>query len=208
MKAAYFEEHGGTEVIKLGELPDPVAKGEEIVIDIHAASVNGADWKVREGAYKKVPYFPYILGRDFSGTVCEVGEDITEFVTGDEVFGVCEVGQEGTYCEKIAMNAALCAHKPAELSHINIAALALIGLTAVISIEDTLALKSGESILIQGGAGGVAGFGIQLAKHIGAHVISTTSAANVEYVRNLGADQVIDYNAQDFRDVVLTHIHI
>jgi len=202
MKAAYFEEHGGTEVIKLGELPDPVAKGEEIVIDIHAASVNGADWKVREGAYKEVPYFPYILGRDFSGTVCEVGEDITEFVTGDEVFGVCEVGQEGTYCEKIAMNAALCAHKPAELSHINIAALALIGLTAVISIEDTLALKSGESILIQGGAGGVAGFGIQLAKHIGAHVISTTSAANVEYVRNLGADQVIDYNAQDFRDVV------
>ena len=77
MKAAYFEEHGGTEVIKLGELPDPVAKGEEIVIDIHAASVNGADWKVREGAYKEVPYFPYILGRDFSGTVCEVGGDIT-----------------------------------------------------------------------------------------------------------------------------------
>ncbi len=202
MKAAYFEEHGGPEVIKLGELPDPVAGEGEIVIDIHAASVNGADWKVREGSYKQVPYFPYVLGRDFSGTVCEVGDGVSDFAIGDEVFGVCEVGQEGTYCEKIAMNAALCAPKPAGMSHIDIAALALIGITAVISIEDTLNLKSNEKILIQGGAGGVASFGIQLAKHLGAHVISTTSAGNVDYVKGLGADEVIDYNAQDFRDVV------
>lgn len=202
MKAAYFEEHGGPEVIKLGELPDPVAGEGEIVIDIHAASVNGADWKVREGSYKKVPYFPYVLGRDFSGTVCEVGDGVTDFTIGDEVFGVCEVGQEGTYCEKIAMSAALCAPKPAGMSHIDIAALALIGITAVISIEDTLNLKAGEKILIQGGAGGVASFGIQLAKHLGAHVISTTSAGNVDYVKALGAGEVIDYNAQDFRDVV------
>ena len=202
MKAAYFEKHGGIEVIKIGELPDPEAGNGEIVIDIHASSVNGADWKVREGAYREVPYFPYILGRDFSGTVCEVGEGVTEFSLGDEVFGVCDVGQEGTYCEKIAMKADLCAHKPSAQSHVNIAALALIGLTAVISIEDTLHLKAKEKILIQGGAGGVAGFGIQLAKHIGAYVVSTTSAANVDYVRSLGADDVIDYNKQDFRDVI------
>ncbi len=79
MKAAYFEEHGGPEVIKIGELPDPVAGAGEIVIDIHAASVNGADWKVREGSYKQVPYFPYVLGRDFSGTVCELGEGVSDF---------------------------------------------------------------------------------------------------------------------------------
>lgn len=202
MKAAYFEEHGGLEVIKIGEQPDPVAAAGEIVIDIHAASVNGADWKVRVGSYKQVPYFPYILGRDFSGTVCEIGDGVEEFSIGDEVFGVCEVGQEGTYCEKIAMNAALCARKPAGISYVDISALALIGLTAVMSIEDTLHLKSGEKILIQGGAGGVAGFAIQLAKHLGAYVISTTSAANVDYVKSLGADEVIDYNAQNFREVV------
>ena len=202
MKAAYFEEHGGPEVIKIGELPDPIAGTGEVVIDIHASSVNGADWKVREGSYKPVPYFPYILGRDFSGTVCEVGEGVSDFTIGDEVFGVCDVGQEGTYCEKISMKAALCAPKPNEQSHIEIAALALIGLTAVISIEDTLQLKADDKILIQGGAGGVASFAIQLAKHIGAHVISTTSAGNIDYVRGLGADEVIDYNAQDFRSVV------
>jgi NADPH:quinone reductase-like Zn-dependent oxidoreductase len=100
------------------------------------------------------------------------------------------------------MKAALCAPKPTGQSHINIAALALIGLTAVISIEDTLQLKADEKILIQGGAGGVASFAIQFAKHIGAHVISTTSAGNVDYVCGLGADEVIDYNDPDFRDVV------
>ncbi|MBK19066.1 MAG: NADPH:quinone reductase [Rhodospirillaceae bacterium] len=202
MKAAYFDEHGGPEVIKIGQQPDPVAGSGEIVVDIHAASVNGADWKVRAGNYRQLPNFPYILGRDFSGTVCALGEGATDFAIGDEVFGVCDVGQEGTYCEKIAMKQALCATKPAESSHIDIAALALIGLTAVMSIEDTLHLQSGEKILIQGGAGGVASFAIQLAKHLGAHVVSTTSAANVDYVKDLGADEVINYNAQDFREVV------
>ena len=100
------------------------------------------------------------------------------------------------------MKASLCAPKPAEQSHVDIAALARIGLTAVISIEDTLRLKASEKILIQGGAGGVASFAIQLAKHIGAHVISTTSAGNVDYVLGLGADEVVDYNAHDFRNFV------
>ena len=100
------------------------------------------------------------------------------------------------------MKAALVARKPDSLSHVDVAALALIGLTAVVSIEDTLALQPGEKILIQGGAGGVAGFGIQLAKHIGAHVIATCSARNIDYVRGLGADEVIDYNARDFTEAV------
>ena len=202
MKAAYFEQHGGPEVIRYGDLPDPEAGPGEIVVDIHAASVNGADCKVLAGQYSSITDFPYVLGRDFSGVVAALGGGVDEFAPGDQVFGVCEVGQEGTYAEKIAMKAALVAHKPDSLSHVDAAALALIGLTAVISIEDTLALQPGERILIQGGAGGVAGFAIQLAKHIGAHVIATCSARNIDYVRGLGADEVIDYNARDFADAV------
>ena len=202
MKAAYFERHGGPEVIRYGDLPDPEAGPGEIVVDVHAASVNGADCKVLSGRYSRITDFPYVLGRDFSGVVAAIGDDVGEFAPGDPVFGVCEVGQEGAHAEKIAMRAALVARKPDHLSHVNAAALALIGLTAVVSIEDTLALQPGERILIQGGAGGVAGFGIQLAKHIGAHVIATCSARNIDYVRGLGADEVIDYNAQDFGEAV------
>jgi NADPH:quinone reductase-like Zn-dependent oxidoreductase len=117
---------------------------------------------------------------------------------GDPVFGVCDVGQEGAYAEKLAIKAAIVAGKPDALSHAECAALALTGLTALVSIEDTLQLKRGETILIQGGAGGVAGFAIQVAKHIGARVITTASAANHDYVRTLGADQIIDYRTEDF----------
>ena len=202
MKAAYFERHGGPEVIRYGALPDPEAGPGEIVVDIHAASVNGADCKVLSGRYSQLADFPHVLGRDFSGAVAALGEGVDEFAPGDAVFGVCAAGQEGTYAEKVAMKAVLVARKPDSLSHVDAAALALIGLTAVVSIEDTLALQTGEKLLIQGGAGGVAGFAIQLARHIGAHVIATCSARNVEYVRGLGADEVIDYNAQDFTEAV------
>ena len=109
-----------------------------------------------------------MLGRDFSGTVAALGEGVTDFKVGDEVFGVLPPGQEGTYAEKLAVKAAVVAKKPAGLSHVNAAALALTGLTAHNSVEDTLKLKRGETILIQGGAGGVASYAIQLAKHIGA----------------------------------------
>jgi NADPH:quinone reductase-like Zn-dependent oxidoreductase len=112
------------------------------------------------------------------------------------------MGSEGANAEKVVTKAAIVAKKPAALSDVNAAALALTGLTALSSVEDTLKLKPGETILIQGGAGGVAGFAIQLAKHIGARVITTTSAANRDYVRSLGADEIIDYNAQDFTKVV------
>lgn len=202
MKAVYFEQHGGPDVLTFGELPDPTPAAGQIVADIHAASVNGADWKVREGSYAPVAYFPYICGRDFSGVISAIGDGVTDFAVGDEVFGVLPVGQEGTYCEKIAIDASVIAKKPAGVSHIDIDALSLIGLTAVISIEESIKLQAGEKILIQGGAGGVAGFAIQLAKHIGAHVITTASAHNHDYVHGLGADEIIDYNAQDFTEVV------
>jgi NADPH:quinone reductase-like Zn-dependent oxidoreductase len=142
------------------------------------------------------------LGRDFSGTVAALGAGVNDLKIGDAVFGVLEGGREGTYCQKLAIKSAVIAKKPDTLPHIEAAALALIGLTSIRTIEDTLKLQRGETILIQGGAGGVASFAIQLAKHIGARVITTTSAANVDYVRGLGADEVIDYNAQDFTRVV------
>jgi NADPH:quinone reductase-like Zn-dependent oxidoreductase len=202
MKAAYFMKNGGPEVMQYGEVPDPVAAAGQVLVDVHAASVNGADWKVRAGHYAPTTQFPYVPGRDFSGVVSAVGSGVTDFAPGDAVFAVCDVGQEAAYAEKVAIDAAIVARKPDALTHVEAAAVGLIGLTALCSIEDTLQLKSGETILIQGGAGGVAGFAIQVAKHIGARVITTASAANHDYVRSLGADQVIDYNRQDFADAV------
>jgi NADPH:quinone reductase-like Zn-dependent oxidoreductase len=201
MKAAYIVRHGGPEVLRYGDLPDPAAGPGEAVIDVYAASVNGADWKVRVGEHKQSK-FPYILGRDFSGVIGAMGAGVDGLRVGDAVFGVCEAGQEGAYAEKIAVKAAIIAKKPTGMSHVEAAALALTGLTALSAIEDTLQLKRGETILIQGGAGGVGGFAIQLAQHIGARVIATASAGNLDYVRGLGADEVIDYNARDFTLVV------
>ncbi|MBM3485194.1 MAG: NADP-dependent oxidoreductase [Alphaproteobacteria bacterium] len=202
MKAAYIVGHGGLEVLRYGDVPDPVAGPGEVVVDIHAASVNGADWKVRAGHYSRLSAFPYVLGRDFSGVVASCAAGVSDVAVGDPVFGVCEMGQEGAYAEKIAIKSALVARKPESLSHVEAAALALVGLTALVSIEDTLGLKRGETILIHGGAGGVAGFAIELAKHIGAHVITTASAANHDYVQSLGADRVIDYRKEDITKTV------
>ena len=201
MKAVYIEQFGGPEVVKYGELPDPTAAAGQIVVDAFAASVNGADWKVRVGRHGPQK-FPLILGRDFSGVVSAVGVGVVDLRIGDEVFGVFELGREGAYAEKVVIDAALVAKKPSGLSHVDAAALALTGLTALCSVEDSLKLKSGETILIQGGAGGVASFAIQLAKHLGARVITTASSANLSYLRGIGADQVIDYNTTDFTKAV------
>ena len=202
MKAMLLMGHGGPELMKYGEAPDPKAGPGEVVVDIHAASVNGADPKVRRGNGRyKLDRFPHIMGRDFSGVVSEIGPGVTDLKIGDAVFGVLDQGIEGTYAEKLSVPAALVAKKPASLSHAAAAALGLISLTALTAIEDTLHLKAGETILIQGGAGGVAGFAVQLAKHIGATVISTASAGNLDYVTKLGADRVIDYNKDDFTNI-------
>ena len=204
MKAVYLERFGEPEVLQYGDLPDPVAGPGEIVVDVAAASVNAADWKFRAGQYARHSgaKFPLIPGRDFSGSVGALGAGVVDLKVGDAVFGVLDIGKEGTYAEKLAIKAAIVGRKPAALSHADAAAVALTGLTAVNAVADTLRLQRGETILIQGGAGGVAGFAIQFAKHLGARVITTTSAANRDYVQALGADEVIDYNTQDFTKVV------
>src|ERR1700726_2313143 len=203
MKAALLTGHGGPEMLRYGDAPDPTAGPGEVVVDIHAVSVNAADYKVRRGggAYGNIR-FPYILGRDLSGVISAVGGGVADFRVGDAVFGVTDQGIEGAYAEKIAIKAAIVAKKPDRLGHAEAAAMGLTSLTALWAIEDTAQLKAGETILIQGGAGGVAGFAIQLAKHLGAKVITTASAGNHAYVRGLGADRIIDYNAQDFTAAV------
>src|SRR5258705_2631643 len=183
MKAAFFRSFGPPEVLEYADLPDPVAAAGEVLVDIHAASVNGADWKMRSGHYGASVEFPHIPGRDFSGLVAAVGGGAGDFKPCDAVCGVCEVPRESGYAEKIAIRQEIVARKPDALTHMQCAAVALVGLTALVSIEDTLKLRAGETILIQGGAGGVAGFAIALAKHLGARVITPTSAANRRYVR-------------------------
>ena len=131
MKAAYIERHGGPDVLKYGDMPDPVAGPGQIVVDIAAASVNGADWKGREGTSGQLAHFPYILGRDFSGVVSALGAGVGDLRVGDEVFAVCDTAQEGAYADKIAIKAAIVATKPASVSHVDAAALALAGLTAI-----------------------------------------------------------------------------
>jgi NADPH:quinone reductase-like Zn-dependent oxidoreductase len=141
MKAAFIERFGGPEVLQFGDLPDPVAGPGEVVVDVVAASINAADWKVRLGDYKHTQ-FPLIPGRDFSGVVSAVGEGVEDIAVGDAVFGVCAAGQEGAYAEKIAVKAAIVAKKPDDLSHVDAAALALTGITALSAIEETLKLAA------------------------------------------------------------------
>jgi NADPH:quinone reductase-like Zn-dependent oxidoreductase len=203
MKAVLLTGHGGPEMLRYGEAPDPVAGPGEIVVDVHAASINAADYKVRlgEGGSRGLS-FPHILGRDFSGVVAARGAGVTDLAVGDAVFGVTDQGIEGCYAEKLAIKAAIVATKPERLGHAEAAAMGLTSLTALWAVEDTAALRPGETILIQGGAGGVAGFAIQLAKHLGATVVTTASARNHDYVRSLGADRAIDYGAEDFTKTI------
>jgi NADPH:quinone reductase-like Zn-dependent oxidoreductase len=201
MKAVYIERFGGPEVLTYGDVPDPVPAADEVLIDVAAASVNAADWKQRLGSYADL-VLPHILGRDVSGTIAAIGAAVTTLRPGDEVFAVSIQGLEGGYAEKIALQERIVGRKPTTVSHLEAAALALTGLTAVSALEETLQLKSGEIILIQGGAGGVGGVAIQFAKHIGARVLTTASSANHAYVRSLGADDVVDYNKVDFVQVV------
>jgi NADPH:quinone reductase-like Zn-dependent oxidoreductase len=207
MKAIFIHAYGGIDALRFGDVPDPVAGKGQVVVDIHAASVNAADVKVRQGATQNTSTprddaFPCVLGRDFSGVVAARGTGDIDLQVGEAVFGVLAPGRDGTYAEKVAEKAAILCRKPPNLSHVEAAAISLVGLTALVSIEETIKLMPGETILIQGGAGGVASYAIQLAKHIGAFVITTASAANHAYVKGLGADQVIDYNKEDFSKVV------
>lgn len=202
MKAVLMHGYGGPEVLEYADAPDPAAKTGEIVVEVHAVSLNPADWKVREGLRKNdvKARFPHIPGRDFSGVVRETGDGVSDFQAGDPVFAVNEQGREGAYAEAIAIPEALAARKPDFLSHAEASALAMTGLTSLRALEDEAKLKTGETILIHAGAGGVGGFAVQYARHVGAAVYATASGTNHEYVKSLGADFAIDYKKVDFTE--------
>ena len=146
MKAVLLTSHGGPEMLRYGDAPDPVAKPDEVLVDVHAASVNAADYKVRLGSSDSKMKFPYILGRDFSGVIAKRGAKVKDLAVGDAVFGVCDAGIEGCYAEKVAIKAAIIAKKPDLLTHAQAAAMALTSLTAIWALEDTAQLFLGLRI--------------------------------------------------------------
>ncbi len=204
MKAVQIDRYGGPEELHYRDVAEPQAAAGEILVDIHAVSVNPGDIKVRKGLRPEFlkDGFPHTMGRDFSGIVRSIGPGVTGFRTGDAVFGVLALGKEGTYAERVCVPAELATRKPAAKSHVDTVSMALTGLTALYAVEDSAAVKSGETILIHGGSGGIGTFSVQYCKHVGATVYVTASARNHEYVKWLGADAAIDYHTQDFTKLV------
>ncbi len=206
MKAIAINEFGGRDKLQFMDLPVPEIKPGEILVRVKAAGVNPVDWKIREGYIKDLfPYeFPIILGWDAAGIVEQAGEEVTRFKEGDEIFAYCRkpVVQGGAYAEYIALEEEHAAIKPKNTSFEEAASIPLAALTAYQSLFDAAKLQSGETVLIHAAAGGVGGFGVQLAKDRGAIVWGTASGSNREYVQDLGADRVVDYPQVDFRKAV------
>jgi NADPH:quinone reductase-like Zn-dependent oxidoreductase len=210
MKAVAINEFGGRDKLQLMDLPLPAVKENEILVKIKAAGVNPVDWKIREGYIKDLfPYeFPIILGWDAAGIVEQAGSKVTLFKEGDEIFAYCRKPSVhgGAYAEYIVLEAEHAAIKPKNISFAEAASIPLAALTAYQSLFDAAKVNEGETVLIHAAAGGVGGFGVQLAKDRGAVVWATASGGNQEYVRNLGASQVVDYTQEDFRKAVRSQI--
>lgn len=205
MKAIRINEFGGTEVLKLEEVARPVPAADEILVKIYASGINPTDWGIRKGGndfLRPLLKLPLIPGWDAAGIVEETGSDVTAFKKGDAVYGVPNFPGNGSYAEYCAAKASQFALKPESISFNEAAAVPLAGLTAWTAIFEHGKLKAGQRILIQGASGGVGSFAVQFAKARGAYVIGTASAGNLDYLKQLGADEVIDYKNQSFEDVV------
>jgi NADPH:quinone reductase-like Zn-dependent oxidoreductase len=206
MKAVRIHNYGGPEVLKYEDAPRPQPGEGEILIRVHATSVNPIDWKVRAGYMKDfLPQsFPLILGWDMSGVIEEVGRHPAaagQFKKGDEVYSLPDHTRNGAYAEYIVVRESEVALKPNALHHVRAAAVPLAALTAWQALFDTAQLQPGQRVLIHGAAGGVGHFAVQLAKWKGAHVMGTASTKNHEMAHELGADELIDYTTQRFEDI-------
>jgi NADPH:quinone reductase-like Zn-dependent oxidoreductase len=204
MRAFFIRRYGGPQVLEEGELPPAPLGPRDVRITVHAASVNPVDWKIRQGKTKVLlPYrFPLVLGNDCSGVVREVGAEVTAFKPGDAVYSRLGKDRIGAFAEEVVAAESNVAPKPARLSHVEAASLPLVALTAWQALVDVAKVQRGQTVLVHAGSGGVGSAAVQLAKHLGAKVVSTASAKNVELVRGFGADTVVDYNAQRFEEVV------
>ncbi|WP_210558757.1 MULTISPECIES: NADP-dependent oxidoreductase [unclassified Pseudomonas] len=203
MKAFLIDRYGKN-TGRIGEASAPVVGVRDVLIEVHASSVNVLDSKISSGEFKLIlPYaLPLILGNDLAGVVVEVGSQVTRFKPGDEVYARPPETRIGTFAEWIAVDENAVARKPANTSMAQAASLPLVALTAWQVLIETAQLKKGQKVLIHAGSGGVGSIAIQLARHLGAFVATTTSTANVEWVKALGADLVIDYKQQDFESVL------
>ncbi|TVZ41596.1 NADPH:quinone reductase-like Zn-dependent oxidoreductase [Alteromonadaceae bacterium 2753L.S.0a.02] len=200
MKAVRMHEYGGVEQLQVETVPLPNIESSEVLVNIKAAGVNPVDWKIRNGLLKEaIPHrLPLIPGWDFSGEIVALGSDISDWKIGDAVYSRSNIARDGSYAEYIAVDASEIAAKPQSLDWREAAAVPLVTLTAWQSLFDSVALQAGQKVLIHAGAGGVGIAAIQLAKIKGAEVYTTTSTKNIEFVKDLGADNVIDYTQDDF----------
>lgn len=203
MQAVRIHRFGGPEVMAIEEIDRPTPSANEVLIKVFAASVNPVDAKMREGKYPVVTEkdLPYVLGRDVSGQIAAAGDDVSSFLIGDEVFAFLSP-EHGGYEEFVLARADEVAAKPKSLDEVGAAAVPLAGITAWQGLFDHGGLRQSQRVLIHGGAGGVGHFAIQFAKAKGAWVATTVSASDKEFVSDLGADQVIDYKAEKFEDVI------
>jgi NADPH:quinone reductase-like Zn-dependent oxidoreductase len=204
MKAFIIHRYGKKEVGRIGEMPEPEMKDDDVLVQIHAASVNVLDSKIRKGEFKLIlPYrLPLMLGNDVAGTVVRVGSRVRRFKPGDEVYARPDQDRIGTFAEFISIKENSLALKPSNLSMEEAASIPLVALTAWQVLVETAKLKAGQKVLIHAGSGGVGTIAIQLAKHLGAFVATTTGTSNVDWVKALGPDVVIDYKNQQFETVL------
>jgi NADPH:quinone reductase-like Zn-dependent oxidoreductase len=204
MKAFIVDRYGNNDGVRAGEMPDPEVRDDDVLVQIHAASVNPLDLKIRGGSLKLIlPYrLPFVLGNDLAGVVVRVGSRVRRFKRGDEVYARPDQDRIGAFAEFISIKEDAVASKPKELTMEEAASIPLVGLTAWQALIERANLKAGQKVLVHAGSGGVGTFAIQLAKHVGALVATTTSTANLDWVKRLGADIVIDYRKDDFETLL------
>jgi NADPH:quinone reductase-like Zn-dependent oxidoreductase len=204
VKAFVLSGYGKNRALRLADVPTPELREDEVLVQVHAAGVNLLDSKIRSGEFKLIlPYrMPLVLGHDVAGEVVKVGARVRQFKAGDEVYARPDDFRIGTFAEFVPVKEASLALKPRNLTMEEAASIPLVALTAWQALVEKAKLKKGQKVFIQAGSGGVGTFAIQLAKHLGATVTTTTSTANVALVKSLGADVVIDYKTQDFEDVL------
>jgi len=201
---AFILDRYGKGALRMGEMPQPDLNDDDVLVDVRAAGINPLDSKIRDGEFKLIlPYkLPLVVGHDMAGIVVATGPRVRRFKPGDEVYARPDDGRIGTFAQSIAIKEASLALKPRNLTMVEAAAIPLTALTAWQALVERAQLKKGQKVLIHAGSGGVGAFAIQLAHHLGAVVATTTSAANAEWVKRLGADIVVDYRKDDFESVL------
>jgi NADPH:quinone reductase-like Zn-dependent oxidoreductase len=204
MQAAYIKQYGDVENLMVGDVPKPSISSSQVLIKVKAAGVNPVDFHIRNGMLEDsgTHELPLVLGWDAAGIVSEVGQHVTDFKLGDEVYVYSPLTEQGAHAEYLAVDANVVADKPASLSFIQSAALPLAALTALQALTTHGELQKGQLVLIHNASGGVGSFAVQIAKHLGAYVIATGSQAKKGFIMGLGADEFIDYKQDDFEQHV------